>query len=160
MLEGVTSGLAYLHSREVVHGDLTSSNILIDDDHNPRLIDFGLASSIGPLQPDDSYLIKKSSAFGSLRWMAPEILSGNKLVPSADMYSFGCIMLEVLSGEIPFQGEGDTRVIFLKVKENKLPHRPVCATLETRHWEFITRCWSKPQERPTARDALLQVVEF
>ena len=108
--------------------------------------------------------------------MAPEILSGNELKPSADIYSFGCIMLEVrsvaishlgftdpqlsrqvLCGQIPWQGKCDTRVICLKVKENKLPDRPACAKLEARHWALMVRCWSRPQKRPTAGELVILV---
>lgn len=66
----------------------------------------------------------------------------------------------MLSGEVPWQGECDARVIWLKVKENKLPDRPACAGLEARHWALMVKCWSCPQKRPTASEAVILVTGF
>ena len=67
---------------------------------------------------------------------------------------------QVLSGEIPWQGECDTRVIWLKVKENKSPVRPACTALETVHWELMDRCWSWPQQRPIASETVILLGRF
>ena len=73
--------------------------MLIDEEHNPRISDFGLACTVGRLQPGLSYLQRLSSSTsnpGAQRWAAPERLSGCKPHPSGDMYSFGCVMFEVI----------------------------------------------------------------
>ena len=111
--------------------DLTfyQSNVLIDEEQNLRISDFGLAATIGRLQPGLSYLQRLSSTnnVGAVRWAAPERLSGCKPSTSGDIYSFGCIMFEVmthpdvltmsefspqiLSGDIPWKEETDFQVI-------------------------------------------------
>jgi len=95
LLQGIGSGLEYLHSIPVFHGDLHSGNVLIDEEHSPRISDFGLSSTIGKLQPGLSYMERLSSNVGAVRWAAPERLSGCKPHPSGDIYSFGCMMFEV-----------------------------------------------------------------
>ena len=98
------------HSNHVAHGDLHSvcwwhfvlkhaiifhqGNVLIDEEHNLQISDFGLSSTIGKLQPGLSYLEQLSNV-GAVRWAAPQQLSGCELCPSGDIYSFACIMFEV-----------------------------------------------------------------
>ena len=73
--------------------------MLIDKEQNAQISDFGLACTVGSLQPGLSYLQQLSSSSnnpGAARWAAPERLSGCKPHPSGDMYSFGCVMFEVI----------------------------------------------------------------
>ncbi|KAI9462270.1 kinase-like domain-containing protein, partial [Boletus coccyginus] len=159
LVHDIGCGLEHLHSIPVSHGDLHSSNVLIDEEQNPRISDFGLATTIGRLQPGLSYLQRLSSTnnVGVARWAAPERLDGCKPSTSGDMYSFGCIMFEVLSGDIPWKEEGDYQVIALKLKEHRPPSRPVHIALGDQHWMLMLRCWSCPQRRPTAHDVVVVV---
>ncbi|KAH0832882.1 kinase-like domain-containing protein [Lanmaoa asiatica] len=177
LVHGIGSGLDYLHSISVFHGDLHSGNVLIDEEHNPRITDFGLASAIGKLHPGLSYLQRLSSMNpGAVRWAAPERLSGCKPNPSGDMYSFGCVMFEVmtspvvlamtdfspqvLSGDIPWKGMTEYQVIALKLNAHKPPGRPIDAALNDQHWALMVECWSRPQRRPMARDVVVVVQTF
>ena len=87
--------------------------MLVDEDQNPRISDFGLACTIGKLQPGLSYLERLSSTSnaGAVRWAAPERLSGCKPNVSGDIYSFGCVMFEVMGR--PTRCIGDRRLKFL-----------------------------------------------
>ncbi|KAF8130279.1 kinase-like domain-containing protein, partial [Boletus edulis] len=157
ILHEIASCLEYLHSLPVVHGDLTSCNILIDEEHKPRLTDFGLSSALGRLQPGMTYLNRCSTDPGAIRWAAPELFDDEcELKPSADVYSFGCIMLEVLSGYIPWQDKPERVVIGLKIVHRKFPDRPAFPELDDGHWALIVMCWSLPDERPSAQ----QVVHY
>ncbi|KAJ7263107.1 kinase-like domain-containing protein, partial [Mycena rebaudengoi] len=90
----IAMGLQYLHSQEVVHGDLKAANILIDDENHVRLADFGLARfAHSPLGP--------TNRGGSTRWMAPELLHPESCgiedfqrTFCSDIYSFACVCLE------------------------------------------------------------------
>ncbi|KAF8434121.1 kinase-like domain-containing protein, partial [Boletus edulis BED1] len=103
LVYGIGFGLEYLHSLSVFHGDLHThalifhrGNVLIDEEQNPRISDFGLSCTIGKLRPGLSYLqrLSNTSNPGAVRCAAPERLSDSKPHPSADIYSFGCMMYE------------------------------------------------------------------
>ena len=150
--------------------------MLIDEEHIPRISDFGLSSTIGRLQPGLSYLQRLSSNVGAVRWAAPERLSGCKPHPSGDIYSFGCMMFEVttrrsvlattelsrqvLSGDIPWKEKNNYQVIALKLEAHKPPSRPIHTAVEDEHWALMVRCWSRPQRRPTAREVIVVVRTF
>ncbi|KAJ7027417.1 kinase-like domain-containing protein [Mycena alexandri] len=99
LLNDVIQGLLYLHSQNVVHGDLCGRNILIDG-QQAYLTDFGLAAFV---ELDTS--IKTSTRKGSTRWMAPELLLPNvyhpglpfRQTPASDVWAFGCVCCEVRS---------------------------------------------------------------
>ena len=96
-------GLAikYLHSYGIVHRDLKLENVMMSDNTEtsvPKLVDFGLAKMIGPnelaLEP-----------FGTLGYVAPEVLQKKPYSFSCDLWSYGCIIYALLSGSLPFDHE-------------------------------------------------------
>ncbi|KAG1763361.1 kinase-like domain-containing protein [Suillus occidentalis] len=108
LLSDVSAGLQYLavHSCSVVHGDLTGSNVLISSDGRAHLSDFGL-SVIAVEFVGMSYFT--SALNGTVRWIAPELLAipeeeGATAIPTpnSDIYSFGCILFQVLTGKPPY----------------------------------------------------------
>ncbi|CAA2961306.1 inactive kinase SELMODRAFT_444075-like [Olea europaea subsp. europaea] len=90
---GAAKGLAYLHARNIVHRDMRPSNILITHDHESRLGDFGLAKA----QEDDS-ITSVSGMVGTLGYMAPEYAEHGKMSTKTDVYSFGMVMLQLITG--------------------------------------------------------------
>ena len=154
--------------------------MLIDEEHRPRISDFGLSCTIGRLQPGLSYLQRLSSMsnVGAVRWAAPERLSGCGPHPSGDIYSFGCMMFEVttpnrhgvlattefspqvLSGDIPWKEKTNYQVIALKLEAHRPPSRPNHAAVRDKHWALMVRCWTCPQRRPTAREVVVVVQTF
>ncbi|KAF7336393.1 Kinase-like protein [Mycena venus] len=133
LLDDVIQGLVYLHSINVVHGDLCGRNILIDKDGHARLSDFGLAGFI-----DLQTSVKSSTRSGSSRWMAPELLlppAGVRFgrTPESDVWAFGCVSCEIWSeGSMPFSQFGTDAGILLVVaqfndggvQESPYPDRP------------------------------------
>jgi serine/threonine protein kinase len=96
----VAEGLVYLHSNKIVHGDLRGTNILVSDDWNIYLADFGLSSaieahsSVGAIKPS-------SNRAGSARWFAPELIIPTEFgcdkfvrTPATDVYAFGLVCIE------------------------------------------------------------------
>ncbi|XP_047061985.1 cysteine-rich receptor-like protein kinase 44 isoform X2 [Lolium rigidum] len=104
IIVGMARGLAYLHQEFhvcIIHRDIKSSNVLLDDDFQPKIADFGLAR----LLPDDhSHLSTKFA--GTLGYTAPEYAIHGQLSEKVDTYSFGVVILEILSG----RKSNDTRL--------------------------------------------------
>ncbi|KAG2342580.1 kinase-like protein [Suillus weaverae] len=154
LAKGVADGLAYLHSHEVVHGDLHPANVLVDGSGHPRLTDFGLATVVG-----DEEMQWSSTTAGlpfNPRWRAPEVMgvghSGSIVIRpnfKSDVYSFGSVMFFIASGVIPWKEKKKNYLITIELSKHATPARP--DNINKHHWEFIERCWSwNPAARPEA----------
>ncbi|OAX34381.1 kinase-like protein [Rhizopogon vinicolor AM-OR11-026] len=172
LLHDIAAGLHYLHTftsiedghadlLPVVHGDLTGANVLIGSDRRAYLADFGLSGTLKKLT-GMTYLVNMSCRPGALRWTAPELLSGEESASAntqSDIYSFGCIILQVLTGNVPWSHLTSDTTILLRVVEGKPHPRPDDDCVTDQHWNFVTSCWStKPVDRPSAEETL-QFVE-
>ncbi|KAJ7191688.1 kinase-like protein, partial [Mycena pura] len=161
LLQDTANGLAYLHSQDVIHGDLHPANILITDDGRAQLTDFGL-SLIIPEFEGTSYMTSSSVRGGAVRWAAPEVFlprsnSDTALNVSAmsDVYSFGGVIYQVLCGEVPFSSlHHDIRII-MAVTNGARPQRP--PVISAVNWAFINRCWDSV---PASRPSLVEICEF
>lgn len=149
LLCDVATGLRYLHSQHVVHGDLTNNNILVDINGRAVVADFGLSFQISELT--GSYPVT-----GAAQWMAPELLQAFKPSIHSDMYSFGSIMNYVISGELPFANEP---AVFAAFHKGKAPCTTRGNDVSQEHWKFIQRCWEPfnfddgTSSRPSAEEA-------
>ena len=92
------------HDRGVVHRDLKPANIMIDDKHEPIIMDFGLARQID--QKEDERLTQEGMIVGSPAYMSPEQVEGkwDRIGPATDIYSLGVVLYELLAGQTPFKG--------------------------------------------------------
>jgi serine/threonine protein kinase len=117
----ILHGLHYLHSHGVVHRDLKGANILADGDGNVKLADFGASKHIQglPLLSENSELCK--SIRGSLYWMAPEILKREPYGRKVDIWSLGCVVIEMATGTHPWQNISTYSQLCLAVAEQQKP---------------------------------------
>ncbi|KAJ7483908.1 kinase-like domain-containing protein [Mycena galericulata] len=160
LLMDVAQGLAYLHSQNVIHGDLHPANILITETGHAQLTDFGL-SLIMPEFEGTSYMTS-SAIRGAVRWAAPEVFRSRTkddtsldISIMSDVYAFGGIMYQVLCGEVPFSNiHNDIRVV-IAVKDGQRPERS--AKISNTNWAFLQRCW---YTEPTGRPSLTDICEF
>ena len=100
------AGLDHAHSKGVIHRDLKPSNLFLcpEDGGNflVKLVDFGIAKITDNTSEKSQNLTRTGEVFGSPLYMSPEQCSGKPLDPRSDLYSFGCLMYEVLTGRRPF----------------------------------------------------------
>ena len=101
---GAAKGLAYLHhtcNPRILHRNISSKCILLDDDYEPKISDFGLARLMNPLDTHLSTFV--NGEFGDIGYVAPEYGSTLVATPKGDVYSFGVVLLELITGERPTQ---------------------------------------------------------
>ncbi|TFK66838.1 kinase-like protein [Pluteus cervinus] len=165
ILHDACLGLTYLHSQNVIHGDVKGLNILIDDAGRAVLSDFGLSR----VKSDASLRASKvtTSVVGSRNWMSPERLDGGSLNKSVDIYAFGMTIYELYTGDVPFGHVNHDELFNLVVIRNRRPDRPddhEALGLVDELWDIAERCWIvNPIERPTASalcDYLINCINF
>jgi serine/threonine-protein kinase len=93
----IGAGLEALHEHGVVHRDVKPSNVLLDRAGNAALTDFGLARGEG-----HTVVTKTGAVLGTLDYLAPELIEGKAATPASDIYAFGCLMYECITGDAPF----------------------------------------------------------
>ena len=106
----IASALDVAHARGVVHRDVKPANVLIEGDRrleHAYLTDFGIAKRLGA----DESLTRTGALVGTIDYVAPEVLRGEVVGPAADVYGLGCVLYELLSGEVPFVRESDAAKI-------------------------------------------------
>ncbi|KAI8476206.1 MAG: hypothetical protein J3K34DRAFT_373955 [Monoraphidium minutum] len=168
MLRDVAAGMVFLHSRRpaVVHGDLRSPNLLLDmafDRDKPRLhvkiADFGLACMLGPAK---TLAVSKVT---NPRWSAPEVIRDSSVSTSADVFSFGIVMWELLTWAQPYEEMMSVQVLF-SVMQNLRPEMPDDADLPGRpgpslpgYKELMAACWQEDAEARPSFEAILERID-
>ncbi|TVU45472.1 hypothetical protein EJB05_04961, partial [Eragrostis curvula] len=142
----ILNGLVYLHERNVVHRDIKCANILVHANGSVKLADFGLAKEMSKIN-------MLRSCKGSVYWMAPEVINPKKTYgPSADIWSLGCTVLEMLTRQIPFPNMEWTNAFFL-IGKGERP--PIPNYLSKEAQDFIAQCVRvDPEKRPSAAQLL------
>ena len=144
VLGQIARGLGAAHEIEILHRDLKPENVIVSENGEVKITDFGLARSISRVTMTRSGLL-----IGSLGYMAPEVINGLKATEKSDMFSFGIIAYELLTGSAPFQGETPQALIKAITDGKFVPLREKLATIPTQIAELIGQCLAvDPSERP------------
>ncbi|KAF9257200.1 kinase-like protein [Marasmius fiardii PR-910] len=171
VIREIASGIAYLHSRRVTHGDIKPMNILVDESGHCHLADFGLAAIVSERASLNASITNRHT--GTLRYMAPETILPLELSEhtskvdkfAADIYAYACTVLEIITGQPPFPKFHNASVINLFMNQNSRPgERPTEAGTwcPDNIWTLIEKCWhGQPQLRPKANEvhAFLEYIE-
>jgi len=115
---GVCRALAAAHKKQVVHRDLKPGNIFLCDDGTPKVLDFGMSK----LTTAES-LTQAGYTLGTPEYMAPEQCIGANVVPQTDIYAFGVLMYEALTGELPIVAQSRRELLDLHQRQVPVPMR-------------------------------------
>jgi serine/threonine protein kinase len=142
-LQQIARGLLDIHIVGKVHKDFHSGNILFK--RNPYISDLGMC------QPANKQTVKKEGIYGVLPYMAPEVLRGYQYTKAADIYSFGIIMNEFLSEEIPYGDIPHDEFLAIKICKGQRPE--ISKDIPKLLADLIIRCWdAEIENRPTAKE--------
>ena len=133
----------FAHQNGVLHRDLKPSNILIDEEGEPHVTDFGLAKRI----TDPHSMTHSGAVVGTPAYMSPEQAAGNRSVgPASDVYSLGAILYHMLTGEPPFQAASPVDAVMKVIEQDPVPPRQLNRDVD-RDLELIAvRCLQKPPD--------------
>ena len=145
----VADGLLYLHEHGIIHRDMKSLNVLLTEDNRAKICDFGLARtrSKGPM----------TGLVGTAHWMAPEVLLSRPTYDEkVDVYGFGVILWELLTGDIPYRDMPTAKVAILVIEQDMRP--PLPQNGPTHLMSLIQSCWEKdPSKRPAMKFVATQL---
>jgi serine/threonine protein kinase len=144
LAEDIGAGLEALHEAGLVHRDLKSSNILYRADGTAVLTDFGLARG-----RDYTALTTLGQVIGTLEYVAPELIYGERATPSSDVYALGCTVYEAVTGRTPFGSYSPLRIGAAHLQEEPEPPssiRPDCGPAFSR--AVLLALAKEPRLRP------------
>ncbi|MFD7169234.1 serine/threonine-protein kinase [Streptomyces violascens] len=148
----VATVLSHAHAVPVIHRDLKPGNILIARDGTVKVLDFGIAAI---LRTDVTKLTATGTPLGTHQYMAPEQVRGGRTSPQTDLYALGCILHELLSGQLLFTADSEYMVMHQHVNAAPTPLRQLRPDVPTALEELVLHLLRKAQE---ARPADVQEV--
>jgi serine/threonine protein kinase len=153
--QDIAYGLGLLHANRILHRDLKSLNVLLDDRLRARLTDFGLAK----VKSQSSSTSGSAGSAGTVAWMAPELFDGESCTEKTDLYSYGMTAWELTSREVPFAHVASPQIIpHLVAGKSKRPEIPTdCPPTFA---GLIQTCWAQdPKQRPKNVDVVITSLE-
>jgi serine/threonine protein kinase len=143
-LRTIAKGLINIHSVDIIHRDLHSGNIFFDGPLSPRIGDLGISKSA-------TESMDNKENYGIIPYMAPEIFQGQKYTKASDIYSFGMIMWEFMTGRRPFWDRNHDIELIIDICDGLQP--PIVTNAPEGYIELMKECWhSDPDKRPQATD--------
>lgn len=143
-------GLSYIHSKGLLHCDLKADNLLLETNGILKISDFGISKSTQDLT-------SKMAFQGTIFWMAPEIINDKKYDKKVDIWSSGCVLIEMFTGDRPWKSFEIEAVLYKLGREKVVPPIPkeIRSTMSAESKDFIRSCLQiDPKERPEARELL------
>ncbi|MGQ0648411.1 MAG: serine/threonine-protein kinase [Gemmatimonadaceae bacterium] len=147
----VVDAVGYVHQRGIVHRDLKSNNIKIDEQEQVKLLDFGIAKS-----GDSPKLTTDGSMIGTLHYLSPEQVRGGAATPASDIWALGVVLYEMATGRVPFESESLTGVMMRILKGSYSPPSRGGIGVSRDIGRIIARCLKvEPEQRYASAEALL-----
>lgn len=149
----ILQGLAYLHGKNIIHRDIKGANVLVDNKGGIKISDFGISKKVEAGLLNSSAAHHRPSLQGSVFWMAPEVVKQTSYTLKADIWSLGCLVVEMLTGSHPYPDCSQLQAIFKIGTGGSAPAIPQKCTVEAK--TFLAQTFELDHnKRPTA-EALL-----
>ncbi|MEM9594715.1 MAG: serine/threonine-protein kinase [Acidobacteriota bacterium] len=144
----ITDGLALAHDHGIIHRDLKTDNVLVGPDGQCKILDFGIAKQ---LLKSQEALTQPSALIGTCRSMAPEQAMQGVVGPRSDIFSFGVLLYEMVTGISPFEGANDLQTLKRLTMDPHRPAREVRSKVPAELSELIDDLLAKdPDHRPSS----------
>ena len=139
----VADGLDFAHRQGVVHRDVKPGNVLLTDGHS-YIADFGVALPIGP--EAEEHLTRTGLAIGTPAYMSPEQAAGQRTIDGrSDVYGLGCVLYEMLSGSLPFEGPTPQSILVRRLTEDAAPIRTLRREVPPNIEQALTQAMARDQ---------------
>ena len=152
----ILEGLAYLHGKNIIHRDIKGANVLVDNKGSVKISDFGISKRVeasSMLGPPGGIHINRPSLQGSVFWMAPEVVRQSAHTKKADIWSLGCLIVEMFSGSHPFPDKTQLQAIFAIGSTQAKPQIPETCSEDAK--KFLDKTFEIDHEkRPSAEELL------
>jgi len=156
LMRQIARGLAAVHGCGVIHRDLKPGNVILEPTGNAKLMDFGIARPASRLPSD---LTAAGAIVGTPGYLAPEQIEAGKVTPRTDLYSWGVVAYELLTGHLPIEATSPMEGLMRTLDTDPVPPRERRPELDSRLDELLLRCLSKTLEkRPASAEAVLAVL--
>ncbi|MCJ7579765.1 MAG: protein kinase [Candidatus Aminicenantes bacterium] len=138
----VAEGLQEAHKKGVIHRDIKSANIMMDERDQAKIMDFGLARMAGK-----TMLTQEGTTMGTIAYMSPEQARGEEVDHRSDIWSLGVVLYEMFTGRLPFKGEHEQAVVYSILKEKPEPVSKLVADIPPSIEQVVYRALEKSLDK-------------